>query len=155
MQNRYKCCKTQHHRVSRSFHRLVRGVVSDNVHLSDEDSKANSHGDGNDWKIDARKVETTDPDMFPSEDVSPEHAGKRRTECRAERPVVDANRHAVHRRPECAVGYGSVVHVVNFLPCLDDAGEENGGADVRASKLQGHTQFSLSSLILKVYMNGI
>lgn len=125
-----------------SYRRLVGSVVSDNINLSNKDRKANSHGDGNDGKINSCKVEAPNSDVLPGEDVSPEQASEGSTKCSAERAIVDTNCHAVHGRPECTVRYWGLVYLVDFLPSLDDAGEENCGADIGAGKLQVRTSLA-------------
>jgi hypothetical protein len=67
--------------------------------------------------------------------VSPEQTRERSAESSAESAVVDADGHAVHRGPKCAVADRDAVVGVDLLPCLDDAGEEDGGADVCACEL--------------------
>lgn len=74
-------------------------------------------------------------DMLPSQDVAPEQTGQGSAKGSAESAVVDADSHAVDGCPEGALGDGDTVLAVDFLPGLDDAGEEDGGADVCARKL--------------------
>lgn len=73
--------------------------------------------------------------MLAAQDIAPQHTSKRRAERQAERAVVDADSHAVHGAPESAVGDSGAVLTVNFLPSLDNAGEQDGGADVCACEL--------------------
>lgn len=73
--------------------------------------------------------------MLFVQDISPEQTCKRRTEGCAEGTVVDTDGHAVHRGPECPIGYGNAVVRMYLLPRLDDAGEQDGGADIRTRKL--------------------
>jgi hypothetical protein len=73
--------------------------------------------------------------VFSGEDVPPEETGQRRAERRAECTVVDAERHAVHCSPECPVGDGDPIVVMDLLPCLYYAGEKDGGTNIRACKL--------------------
>lgn len=74
--------------------------------------------------------------MLLVQDVSPKQTRKRGAESCAESAVVDADGHAVHCRPECAVADGNVVVGVDLLPRLDDAGEQDGGANVCACELE-------------------
>jgi hypothetical protein len=75
--------------------------------------------------------------MLFIQNISPEQTRERSAESRAESAVIDADRHAVHRRPEGTVTDGDAVVGVDLLPGLDDAGEEDGGADVCACELVG------------------
>lgn len=75
--------------------------------------------------------------MLSLQDISPQQAGQRRTKRGAERTVVDAERHAVHRCPEGAFADGDPILAVDFLPCLDDAREKNRGSDVCSRELKG------------------
>ena len=50
---------------------FVRSVAPDNVYFANENDTTYRHSDGNDRKIDASKVETSDVDMFSGEDVPP------------------------------------------------------------------------------------
>jgi hypothetical protein len=55
---------------------------------------------------------------------------------RHKRPASEALKsHAVHCSPERAIGDGNSVVVMDVLPRLDYAGEENGGTNIRACKL--------------------
>ena len=73
--------------------------------------------------------------MLLVQDVSPKQARKRSAESSAESAVVDANGHAVDRGPEGAVADGNAIVGVDLLPGLDDAGEEDCGANVCACEL--------------------
>jgi hypothetical protein len=115
--------------------RIVTRVVPHNVHLSDEDSTANGHGDSDYGQVHTSEVETPDVDVFPAKDITPQETGQRGAECRAKRTVVDPESHAVHCSPERAIGDGNSVVVMDVLPRLDYAGEENGGTNIRACKL--------------------
>lgn len=75
--------------------------------------------------------------VFAGEDIAPEKASEGRAEGSTEGAEVDAEDHCVHGAPEGAVGDGVGIVAVDFLPCLHDAGEEDGGADVGAGKLVG------------------
>lgn len=74
--------------------------------------------------------------MLSGKDVPPEKTGKGRTECRAECSVVDTQSHTVDRGPERSVANGGSVAMVYLLPCLDYAGEEDRGTDIRSSELE-------------------
>ena len=74
-------------------------------------------------------------DVLLAQDVPPEQAGQGGAEGGAEGAVVDAEGHGVDGGPEVAVGDGRAVEVVDDLPGLDDAREEDGGADVGAGEL--------------------
>jgi hypothetical protein len=73
--------------------------------------------------------------MLLVQNVSPEQTRQRSAESSAESAVVDADGHAVDGGPEGAVADGDAVVGVDLLPGLDDAGEEDGGADVCACEL--------------------
>lgn len=73
--------------------------------------------------------------MLLVQDVSPKQARKRSAESSAESAVVDADCHAVHGGPERAVADRYAVVGMDLLPCLNDAGEEDGGANVCACEL--------------------
>ena len=73
--------------------------------------------------------------MFLIQDVSPEETRERCAESGAKSAVVDADGHTVHRGPESAVGDRNAVVSVYLLPGLDDAREQDGGADVGACEL--------------------
>jgi hypothetical protein len=73
--------------------------------------------------------------VFSGEDVPPQETSQRRAKRRAKCTVVDAERHAVHCCPECAIGDGDPVDVMDLLPCLYYAGEKDGGTNIRARKL--------------------
>jgi hypothetical protein len=75
--------------------------------------------------------------MLLVQDVSPEQTRERSAESSAESAVVDADGHAVDGGPECSVTDRDAVVGVDLLPGLDDAGEEDGGADVCACELLG------------------
>lgn len=82
---------------------VVRALPSRDVNLAHENHASNNHGNGDDWEVDARKIETAHADVLASEDVPPEQARERSTEGGAESTVVDADRHAVNGGPEGAV----------------------------------------------------
>jgi hypothetical protein len=73
--------------------------------------------------------------MLPPQNVAPQHTRQRRTECQAESAVVDANSHTIHRAPEGAIGDWYAILFVDLLPCLNDAGDEDCGADVGTGEL--------------------
>lgn len=89
--------------------------------------------------------------MLPREDVSPQQAGQGGREGGAEGAIVDAEGHAVDGGPEGAVADGVGVDaalVVQCHPGLDDAAEEDGGADVRARELVSIISSASSSVLL-------
>lgn len=73
--------------------------------------------------------------MLPCQNIAPQHTRQGRAKRQAESTIVDTDGHAVNSAPERAIGDWYAVLVVNFLPCLDDAGDENCGADVCAGEL--------------------
>lgn len=76
--------------------------------------------------------------VFAGENIAPQHASQGSAERKAKRAVVYANGHAVDGAPKGAVRDGDVrLLEVDLLPGLDDAGEEDGGADVCAGELGG------------------
>ena len=86
--------------------------------------------------------------MLLVQDVSPKQARKRSAESSAESAVVDADGHAVHCSPESPVADRDAVVGVDLLPCLDDSGEQDGGADVCACELVGALVGVLSRVFL-------
>jgi hypothetical protein len=76
----------QHHSLP-----VVRRVIPHDIDFSNQGNKSNDHGDGNDGKVDARKLEATDTDVLPPKNVAPKHASKRCAERQAECPVVNTN----------------------------------------------------------------
>lgn len=116
---------------------LIRLIIPVNINLPNQNRAPNRHSNRNDRQIHPRKLTPKNADMLFVQDISPEQARKRRAESSAESAVVDADGHAVHCRPERAVADWDAVVCVNLLPCLDDAREEDGGADVCACELMG------------------
>lgn len=51
--------------------RIIRGIMSDNVHLDNQDDTTNYHRYGDDRKIDACEFGTLNVDVFPCKDVPP------------------------------------------------------------------------------------
>lgn len=91
--------------------------------------------------------------MFSRQNVPPQHAGERGTEGGTEGAIVDAESHAVDGRPEHALRNGVAVARVDFDPGLEDAADEDCGADVGSGELEGWVSlefsfFLFSSLIL-------
>lgn len=128
--------------LSRFYHKrpfksllIVRRVIPDYIHLADEDSTPNRHGNGDDGKIHSCKIEAVDVDVLAGEYVSPEKTCQGRTESRAEGTVIDTERHSVHSGPECPVANGNAVLLMDCLPCLDDSAKENGGTYISACEL--------------------
>ena len=73
--------------------------------------------------------------MLPSQNIAPQHTRQRRAKRQAESPVVHADRHAIYGTPEGTVRNVYTVQLVDALPGLDDAGEEDGRADVCTGEL--------------------
>ena len=73
--------------------------------------------------------------VLAGENVTPQETSERGTKSGAEGAVVDTQCHAVHGGPEGAVRDGDAAVVVDLLPSLNDAGEEDSGADVCAGEL--------------------
>lgn len=82
-----------------------------------------------------RKIDSANKHVLSGQNVAPKKTGQRSAEGEAECAVVDAESHAVYRGPKGPVGDGDTVALVDGLPCLDYAGEENGSADVCACEL--------------------
>lgn len=70
------------------------------------------------------------------QDVSPQETGEGAGEGQTEGAVVDAQGHGVDGGPKGAVADGDAVDTVDFLPCLNDTGEEDCGSDVGAGELK-------------------
>jgi len=73
--------------------------------------------------------------MLPSQDIPPQQTRERRAESSREGAVIYTESHAVDGTPEGAVRDGQAVAVVNCLPGLDDAGEQDCGSDVCACEV--------------------
>ena len=116
---------------------LVGLIIPVNIDLTNQNRAPNRHSNRNDRQIHPREFPPKHTNMLLVQDVSPKQASKRSTERSAESAVVDADGHAVHGGPERAVADRDAVVGVDLLPCLDDAGEEDGGADVCACELVG------------------
>lgn len=84
--------------------------------------------------------------MFSRQNVPPQHAGERGTEGGTEGAVVDAESHAVDGRPEHALRNGVAVARVDFDPGLEDATDEDCGADVGSGELEGWVSLEFSFL---------
>lgn len=122
--------------VTRSFpHHIIRIIIPHNINLARQNRQPNDHRNSDDGQIDSRKLETPNVDMLSSQDIAPQHASQGSAERKTERSVVDADSHAVHGAPERAIGDWNFIDLVNFLPGLDDSGDENRGSDVCACEL--------------------
>jgi hypothetical protein len=113
----------------------IRRVVPDNVNLPNQHRQPNHHCDRNDWQIHSRKFQAPDSDMLPSQDITPQHTSKRRTERQTKCTIVDTNSHTIDGTPESAIRDRDAVLFVDLLPCLNDTGDEDRGSDVCAGKL--------------------
>lgn len=51
---------------------LVRGRFPHNVNLANEDSTSHGHGDGNDREVDPCKLDTSNADMLPPQNITPQ-----------------------------------------------------------------------------------
>lgn len=80
----------------------IRSIGPHYVYLAYEHCTPYCHGDGNDGKIDPRKVKTFYTDMLPCKDITPEQASQGCAKGRAESAVVDAKCHCVHSCPKSA-----------------------------------------------------
>jgi len=116
---------------------VIRSLTPNNVDLPNEHRQSNHHRDGNNRQIDTRKLQSTNTNMLPRQNIAPQHTRQRRAERQAESAVVDTNGHAVHCAPERAIGNWYAILIVNFLPCLNDTGDEYRGANVCAGELFG------------------
>ena len=116
---------------------LVGLIVPIDINLANQNRAPNRHSDRNNRQIHSGKLPPKHADMLLVQDISPKQTRKRSAKSSAESAVVDADGHAVHGGPERAVTNWNAVVRVDLLPCLDDAGEEDGGADVCACKLVG------------------
>lgn len=123
------------------------------VDLADQDGGADGHGDGDDGQVDAGELEARHADVLAEQDVAPQEPGQRGAEGRAEGPVVDPQRHAVHRAPERPVADRHVAAVPDRRPRLDHPREQDRRPDVRASELSfrshgwGDGQLSLLGML--------
>lgn len=113
----------------------IRPLTPNHINLPNQHRKPDHHRNRNDRQIDPRKLQPADSNMLPAQYIAPQHARQRRAKRQAKRAVIHSNRHAIHGAPEGAVGYRDVVLAVDFLPGLDDAGEEDCCADVCAGEL--------------------
>jgi hypothetical protein len=102
----------------RSF-QIVRGIVSYNVHLNDQDDAPNRHRNGNDRKIDACKFGALDVNVFPRKNVTPKETSERCAEGGTKGTIVNTDCHAVHCAPESSVGKRNPILCVDFLPGLE------------------------------------
>lgn len=82
--------------------------------------------------------------MFSRQNVPPQHAGERGTEGGTEGAIVDTESHAVDGRPEHALRNGVAVARVDFDPGLEDAADEDCGADVGSGELEGWVSLEFS-----------
>lgn len=91
--------------------------------------------------------------MFSRQNVPPQHAGERGTEGGTEGAVVDAESHAVDGRPEHALRNGVAVARVDFDPGLENAADEDCGADVGSGELEGWVslKFSFFSFLFSLF----
>lgn len=114
---------------------VVRRLVSNNVHLANEDSTANGHGDCDDGEVNPCKIESLNVDVFSREDIPPQETSERRAEGGAKSAIVDAKSHSIYRCPKCPITNGYLVSVMDIRPCLDYTAEKDGSADISSSKL--------------------
>ena len=92
-------------------------ALSEDIHLRTEGDTAGSHGDSNYRKILTSELETTNTNMFPGKDVTPEETSQGCTEGDAICTVVYTEGHTVHSRPECTI----TDRPVDLDPCLNHA----------------------------------
>ena len=100
-----------------------------------QDDAANGHRDGDDWQIRACEVETSNLNLLPGEDVTPQKSSQRSAESCAESTIVDTKSHAVYCRPKCSIADRDTVVIVDLLPCLNYSRQKDCGADVGACEL--------------------
>ena len=105
------------------------------ISLDDKGRTTNGHGDGDNWKVDTRKVKALDVDVFPTQNISPQQPSQWRVEGRTKRAIVDAERHGIYCSPEGPVGNCTVFTTNDCLPWLDDATDQDGGTNIRTCKL--------------------
>lgn len=110
-------------------------VAPHEVNFADEDGASHNHGHGDDGKIDACEFSLAHVDVLPREDITPEEPGERGTEGDAESAIVNAQRHAIHRRPELAVGDGLARLLVYGHPVLYDTTKQDGGTNIGSGEL--------------------
>lgn len=55
---------------------IIRRVVSHNVHLANENGRADGHGNSDDRKIYTRKVKPPDSNVFSGENVPPQETSQ-------------------------------------------------------------------------------
>lgn len=118
--------------------RIIRPITPNNIYLRNQRHGSRHHCNRYNGQIHPRKVQPTHADVLAGEDVFPQQTCQGGRERSAEGAVVEPDGHAVHGGPEGAVGNGDPVARVDDLPGLDDAAEEDGGADVGACELCAH-----------------
>lgn len=93
------------------------------VHLACKNRQADDHGDCDNRQVDPEKVETRNDNVLLGQNVTPQHAGQRSTEGHAEGTVVNANSHAIDRRPEVPIADigNTVFSLMDDTPGLDYA----------------------------------
>lgn len=96
-------------------------------------------------------------DVLPGKNVSPEKTSQRCAERRAERTVVDSQRHAVDGCPECSFGDDEPIISADRFPLLYNSAKKDGGPDICACELSETLQVSTSQIaftliVMKTYV---
>lgn len=73
--------------------------------------------------------------MLPRQNIPPQQPSQRRTKRSTESTIIDTESHAVNGSPPCAIADRDSAGFVDLLPCLDDAREEDRGADICSGEL--------------------
>jgi len=102
--------------VSFNLSQIIWRRISHDINLSNQHCQTDYHCDSNDRQINTCKLQTPNTDVLAPKDISPEHTSQRSAECQAACAVVDADRHAVHGAPECAVRDICASLAVDLLP---------------------------------------
>lgn len=109
--------------------------VPRDVDLSNKDRGTNGHGYGDNRRIEACKIPSSNVDTLFAQNIPPKQTSKRRAKSRAKGAVVGGDGHTVHGGPECAIRNWNTLLIANRLPGLEDPTQEDGRSDVRAGKL--------------------
>lgn len=122
----------------------IRLLPPRNIHLPNQHHTPHDHRNHDDGQIRHCEIPTTHENVFSRQNVPPQHAGERGTEGGTEGAIVDTESHAVDGRPEHALRNGVAVARVDFDPGLEDAADEDCGADVGSGELEGWVSLEFS-----------
>lgn len=118
----------------------IRHLLIININLAHQNRTPDHHRKRNQLKIHHSKLPRADDNLLSSQNIPPQQPRERRAKGCTEGAVVEAQRHAVDGGPEGALRDGGDVRVgggggVDEDPFLDNAAEEDCGADVGAGEL--------------------